>query len=356
MGNTDRFLSFLKKLSSRVLSLEKSPDIDNVAMPAHLTIGTTNKCNLRCQMCVRQHVHLDPSDLIDMDFTLFVKIADECFPYLKTVVFTVSGEPLLSNNILEMLELVKKYNIKLEMTSNATLMNNDEIIKILVRTLSVLTVSFDGATKDTYESIRIGAKYDKVLSNITRFNQYRNELSDIQRPKLGFSFVLMRSNIEEFPDFIKLAHTLQADFIGGTHIIIHGSKLKDESLIFHKKLANEKLKEAKEIAGQLGVNLSIPPLYTIERENVVHKNVGDKVKTQGIIKCPYLWSHSWIERNGDVVPCCIASKNRPVMGNMLNSTFSEIWNGEIYRNMRKGILTGQPFDVCKNCYLAEREI
>jgi MoaA/NifB/PqqE/SkfB family radical SAM enzyme len=340
MGNT---ASFLKKL----------PDIDNVAMPGHLTIGTTNKCNLRCRMCVRQHVQLHPADVTDMDFKLFQKIADECFPYLKTVVFTVSGEPLLSNNILEMLELVKKFNIKLAMTSNATLMNNDEIIKILIRTLSVLTVSFDGATRETYESIRIGAKYDKVLSNIARFNTYRNELSDVQRPKLGFSFVLMRSNIEEFPDFIKLAHTLQADFVGGTHIIIHGSQLKDESLIFHKKLANEKLREAKEIATQLGVTLSIHPLYILERENVSHDNVGDKVTTRRTIKCPYLWSHSWIERNGDVVPCCIASNNRPVMGNMLNSTFSEIWNGEIYRNMREGILTGQPFDVCKNCYLAE---
>jgi MoaA/NifB/PqqE/SkfB family radical SAM enzyme len=335
--------------------------IDNVAMPVYLTIGTTNRCNLRCRMCVRQHVQLHPADLTEMDLTLFEKISGECFPYLKTVVFTVSGEPLLSNNIFEMLELVKKFNVKLEMTSNATLMSNDEIIKELVRTLSVLTVSFDGATKETYESIRIGAKYDKVLSNITKFNKFRNELPEGQRPKLGFSFVLMRSNIEEFPDFIKLAHKLQADFIGSAHIVIHGPKLEGESLIFHKKLTNEKLKEAKEIASNLGINLNSPPFYTLEEENVCDKNIdvknaGNKVETRERIKCHYLWSHSWIERNGDVRPCCIASPDIPLMGNVVDSPFKEIWNGETYKNMRIGILTGQPFDVCKHCYLAEREI
>jgi radical SAM protein with 4Fe4S-binding SPASM domain len=338
------------------LSLKKLSEIDNVLMPLHLTIGTTNRCNLRCWMCFRQNAELKPSDLTDMDSKLFEKIADQCFPYVKTVTFTVSGEPLLSNNLLETLELVQKYRIKLEITSNATLMNNDEIIKKLIRTLSALTISFDGATRETYESIRIGAKYDNVLYNITRFNSYRNELADVQRPKLGFSFVLMRSNIEEFPAFIKLAHKFQADFISSSHVVITEPKLKDESLIFHKELANEKLEEAKEVASNLGVNLSMPPLYSLEKENVGDKNVSDKLERLGIIKCPYLWSHSWIEKNGDVVPCCIASNDRPLMGNMLNSSFSEIWNGEIYKNMRKGILTGQPFDVCKHCYLAEREM
>ncbi|MFZ3136757.1 MAG: radical SAM protein [Thermodesulfovibrionales bacterium] len=329
-------------------------EIDNVAMPVNLTIGTTNRCNLRCWMCVRQNTKIDPSALVDMDFKLFKKIADECFPFLKTVIFSVSGEPLVSNNIIETLDLVNKHKIKLEITSNATLMNNDEIIKKLIHTLSILTISFDGATKKTYESIRIGAKYDEVLFNITRFNKYRNELPDVQRPKWGFSYVLMRRNIEEFPDFIRLAHELQADFIGSAHIVICAPKLRDESLIFHKKLANDKIEEAKEVASKLGVNLSIPPLYTLEEENE-KQNVSDKVKTQGKIKCPYLWNSSWIETNGDIRPCCIATDDKPLMGNMLNSSFSKIWNGETYKNLRKGILMGQPPDVCKHCYLAERE-
>lgn len=323
---------------------------DKVAMPVELTIGTTNKCNLKCWMCIRQHITLEPSGLVDMDSKLFGKIADECFPYLQKVTFTVIGEPLVANNILETLELVKKHNVQLEIASNATLMNNDEIIEKLIHTLSVLVVSFDGATKETYESIRIGANYDKVLYNITRFNQHRNKLSGVQRPKLGFSYVLMRSNIEEFPDFIKLAHTLQADFVGSAHVITLAPKLTDESLIYHKELANEKLKEAKEVASKLGLNLCIPPLYTLEKQNV-----GEAVKAHGRIKCPYLWNRSWIETNGDVRPCCIASDEIPIMGNIRNSSFNEIWNGETYNKMRKGILTGQPLDVCKHCYLAERE-
>jgi len=338
--------------------------IDKVAMPVYLTIGTTNRCNLRCRMCFRQNIKIDPATLIDMDSKLFEKIAGECFPYIKTIAFSVSGEPLLANNISEMIELAKKYEIKLEITSNAALMNNDELIKKLVRTLSVLTVSFDGATKETYESIRIGAKYDEVLSNITRFNKYRNELPTVSRPKLGFSFVLMRSNIEEFPDFIRLAHKLQADFIGSVHVVIHGPNFKnEESLIFHKDLANEKLKEAQEVAMNLGINLSTPPLYTLAKEQyadplytLAKENVGDEAEKQVMIKCPYLWKRSWIEMNGDVKPCCIGIGDVPIMGNIRNSSFSEIWNGEIYNNMRKGILTGQPFDVCKHCYIAEREI
>jgi MoaA/NifB/PqqE/SkfB family radical SAM enzyme len=71
-----------------------------------------------------------------------------------------------------------------------------------------LCISIDGATKETYESIRIGGKFDKLMSNIKALNAAKEDLSS-RLPKIWFNITLMRSNIRELPHLVKLAHTLQ---------------------------------------------------------------------------------------------------------------------------------------------------
>ncbi|MFH1178004.1 MAG: SPASM domain-containing protein, partial [Acidobacteriota bacterium] len=235
-------------------------------------------------------------------------------------------------------------------TTNATLMRDDGLMRKLVQKLACLVVSFDAATKQTYESIRVGANYDKVISNIKRFNRFRTELPAAQRPKLYFSYVLMHSNIGELPEFVRLAHELQADGIGCAHVVIYDPQIRHESLLFHKEAANRSFIEASSVASSVGVALSLPPLYSLGAQEV-----SKETTSSGRIECPFLWNRSWIDWNGDVVPCCNGRPGRPYLGNVRQSSFKEIWNGKVYQAMRKGLATGEPFDFCKHCYIAVKD-
>ncbi len=356
---------FLLKARNRALAevQERRQTAYNQAMPIHLTIETTMKCNLRCIMCQCTHNVRNPMAQPSMDIALFQKIAEEVFPTLEEVSLTVSGEPLLSEHLDEYIETIKKYAVKLEMNTNATLLNNDEMIDKLLGVLTRISVSFDGATKDTYEAIRRGAKYEKVIANIRRFNELRNSLPEEDRPGMSMTYVLMRRNIAEFPRFIELAKALGADAISAVHVVVFDQAMTDESLIYHKELANKYLIEAREIAGKLGFKgIHLPPLFDVSHEA---KNTSDELATserhqtqakgmKRVVRCPFLWKKSYVSFGGDVSPCCVPG--RPVMGNVVNRSFKEIWNGEVYQEMRRRLNSNNPFECCQHCNQLEETV
>jgi hypothetical protein len=47
--------------------------------------------------------------------------------------------------------------------------------KILTGYFGGICISIDGVTKETYEKIRVGAKYEKLLENIRLINFYREK-------------------------------------------------------------------------------------------------------------------------------------------------------------------------------------
>jgi len=274
-------------------------------------------------------------------------VAEETFTYAKWVQLATAGEPLAAESFREQLEIAKKYSLKVDLVTNGTLLNSDELIEEILQVLGCLRVSIDAATKETYESIRIGAKFEQVIENIKRFNYFRRKIEQNRRPPLHLLYVLMRRNIEELPQFIELAKELEADSINTTHVIIHQKKMKKESLVYHKELANYYMMVAQKKADELSLHLNNPPLF-----NTVYDVQGRRSKNNSkseFKRCPFLWKQAYIEWNGDVVPCCVPG--HPVMGNVKERPFTEIWNNEIYQEMRRRLNTDNPFDCCKHCFI-----
>jgi radical SAM protein with 4Fe4S-binding SPASM domain len=66
--------------------------------------------------------------------------------------------------------------------------------------------------------------------------------------------------------------------------------------------------------------------------------------------CVLPWIHIYANPNGDVLPCCVASKK---VGNLHESTIIEIWNSEEYKKLRRMMLNNQRPEHCSDCYLVE---
>ncbi|OWY62851.1 hypothetical protein B7486_56205, partial [cyanobacterium TDX16] len=154
-------------------------DDDEVAeqagQPTRIEIAPSNTCNLQCTMCngewsssIRsQREHLPPLPKRYGD--AFFEQIEPWLPALRQVdVF--GGEPFLARESLRLLELLADQapHVRGLVTTNGTIWNDR--VERLLRDLDLsVTVSVDGATRETYESIRVGADWDVLQDHLGRF-------------------------------------------------------------------------------------------------------------------------------------------------------------------------------------------
>ena len=91
------------------------------------------------------------------------------------------------------------------MQTNGTILTS-RVKDILSRGNFQIGVSLDSLNKETYESIRINANFDKVMDNILYFNDYCSR----KNIKFSISTCVMRQNWRELPDFINFCNRLDA--------------------------------------------------------------------------------------------------------------------------------------------------
>jgi MoaA/NifB/PqqE/SkfB family radical SAM enzyme len=328
-------------------------------MPTWVNVTGTTVCNLKCFMCNQA---LDP-DIPKwfMSDAVYDRVVEELYPFAKTVQFSAFGEPLMTPKMGEKLDDLERTHTKLDIVTNGTLMMKDKRNREqLLRVLGNVTFSLDGATAETYNSIRIGSDFDRVMANIRAFCARRLEMPEAERTKLAFNFILMKRNVHEAPMLVELCHGLGAQQITFNHLVVFDDSLKDESLQFHQELANEHLAEVRATGDRLGVHIDMPPLFKLDSmapaesgsdTTVAPKPTPRAAEGPGMpsMKCIFLWERVYISVNGGVVPCCLAGV--PEFGNMMDTGFSAVWNGETYRTYRRHVYTATPHGMCRNCYL-----
>ena len=96
------------------------------------------------------------------------------FPELEAVNIIGIGEPLMNENIIEMIRLGKKHlpaHGTFSLTTNATLINEKMAKQLVASGIDDIVISMDGATPATFNDIRKQASYDEVLKNIGLLNK-----------------------------------------------------------------------------------------------------------------------------------------------------------------------------------------
>jgi len=73
--------------------------------------------------------------------------------------------------------------------------------------------------------------------------------------------------------------------------------------------------------------------------------------------CPLPFSHMEVDPVGDMKPCCMykgkALDNQGKPGSALTHGFSDVFNGEWYKELRRKMLADEPDDGCRSCYAEE---
>jgi radical SAM protein with 4Fe4S-binding SPASM domain len=238
------------------------------------------------------------------------------------------GEPLLRRDIFELLELMRTEQLEAHLITNGMLLT-PQILDRLKQLQVKVMISIDGASRSTYESIRQGASYEKVVETARRCAE--------EGLLEAVNFTILKKNYTEIPGIFELARS-----IGIQRVTIIG--LKPCQYYPEELLTPQEYEEAIRLACQASQSTDIefffdePFFWAMVRERglpaqMPQVNTGILLpSTTACIFGRYLF----IEPSGEVKPCSFAQM---VVGNVNEKGLGDIWSG---------ILGSQFFDRIKD--------
>jgi MoaA/NifB/PqqE/SkfB family radical SAM enzyme len=140
------------------------------SLPGELYIEVTNRCNSRCQTCVRTFETLEP--LRDLTLSEFRALVNQV-PNLRRAVLHGVGEPLLNPHLPAMVAYLKNRPDPPHVlfNSNAILLTADRQAAFLEASLDEFRISTDAAHRALYTRIRGVDAFDQMVDNVSTFSQ-----------------------------------------------------------------------------------------------------------------------------------------------------------------------------------------
>lgn len=304
-------ISALDQFRKAVIHYRKRAIVLNYA-PLRLWIEVTNRCNLQCAICPNS----ERAAFGDMELSLFEKIINEVSSLVYEVKLFLGGEPLLHPEIFAMIDYAHSHGLLTEIHTNGTMLDQDRSRAILDSGLDVLSISFDGIDKDTYDSIRINADFDQVVQNMKIFLRMKEKKKNnpytiiqcILQPEQTSSRMSLRGQIKEFTKEFDGLPVNEFKFITAHNF---GGRLVDKE--------------------------TCQPKYTLEKFD--YHPCGDIYHALSI---------TW---NGKVVPCCTDFFEQYVLGDAKTEKLTDIWHSKRTEDLREKIVHGniQDIELCRDC-------
>jgi MoaA/NifB/PqqE/SkfB family radical SAM enzyme len=183
-------------------------------LPKHFEIAIDQRCNLYCSSCRTERItRITPYE--EELSGLCRKILNEAGKGLRVLSLLGSGEVFFSPFCIELLQNLDRARfplLKVDIMTNGQLANKATWQKIGrgADFIKSVNVSIDAATKTTYEELRRGGIWERLLDNLAFLKDLRGRGT---LDSLSFNFVISERNFLEMPDFVRLAEEYNADTV-----------------------------------------------------------------------------------------------------------------------------------------------
>lgn len=273
-------------------------------------IEISDICGLNCSFCpseknIRKSMNLD----------LFKKIIKECKSYTKRVCLHILGDPCLSKNLLEFLEIIKLNDLEVDLVTSGAYLKKDLFMPLNSPPIHQLSISLNAG----FDKSNINKIPSNYLQNIFEICHYK-----ISHDTQNFINLRIQDTTLEKLNFLKMMilKEFEADDI----------------------IENHRIRLAKKVF----LNIT----KTFEWANLNHATLNSKKFCHGLI------SQIGILADGRVVPCCIDCLGQINLGNLKNQSLSEILSSTRVENIKNGFKKGIAIEtLCKHCkYPAIKEM
>lgn len=309
--------------------------------PVYIEVSPSGTCNHRCTYCALdymeyQHRFLDAPKLKE-------RLTEMGRLGVKSIMYAGEGEPLLHKEIGRIINHTKASGIDVAITSNGVLFN-EKLIETALKSITWIKVSINAATKETYARVhRTGeADFDRVIKNISAAVRFReaHRLSST----IGMQLILLPENVNEAVLLAKKARDIGADYLViksySQHLKSLTSQYRDFNYSDYYHLADEFKK------------LTDGRFKVVFRMHTM-KKLEEKKRTYD--KCLALPFWSYIDAGGGVWGCsAYLGDERFHLGNIMESTFEEVWKGGKRKQALEHAATSLDTGECrKNCRMDE---
>ncbi len=304
--------------------LQRYPQL--APFPRFIEIEVTTRCNKRCVICEHTWWNERPTDLT---FTELYRLTDQF--NLRWVNLTGEGDAFLNKDYLAMIRHLKNRGTSVYLVDSMDLVTKSVAYELVRLGVDGIYISMDGATKQTYESIKVGCTFDKVLANIKSLLTVKKELSS-PLPEICFRFVITKTNVHEMADFVRLVGSLATRQEWGD-----GSKIHFVGLLDYPEVHDLYL----ETIPQERINAAI---FASDGMPVVFAHTQPSTNPS-INRC-LAWMEPYfaLVPHHIVLPCCavLMSNSRAKLaeycfGDYTKESMRNIWNHSYYKWFRSAV-------------------
>jgi len=283
--------------------------------PIYVEISPVGACNHRCTFCAVDYIGYQnirwETDILKERLSEMGKLG------VRSVMFAGEGEPLLHNNLDDIIEHCANVGIDSYITTNFTMLNEKNVYKIF-KHASWVKISINAGTRETYSQIhRTKAEdFDKVIENMRLAVKTKRENNF--KCTLGAQMLLLPENRDEAVTLAKIAKEVGLDYLVikpySQHLFSQTKTYKD---IDYKPMLE--LEKELELLNDGNFNV------------VFRSNTMKKLETgHSYEKCystPYFWAH--MMANGDLYGCsAYLQQSKFCYGNLLENSFEEVWESD----------------------------
>jgi MoaA/NifB/PqqE/SkfB family radical SAM enzyme len=343
--------------------------------PLNVILDLTARCNLKCVMCyfaATDRLAFPPfdrqlSDDGNMPVEVFEKIAADLFPRAWRVALACAAEPMIHPRFHEIVEIAGRYGVPdLWFPTNLLALTEPTARALVKNGVATVAASIDGVTKETYEKIRVPAKFERLLTCLDTFEGVRRAEGS-KTPRLRIIFTWMKSNRQELAGLPEFAAAHGASEIDVRYVSpTEGVDVTPELLSGEDPAAlNAELASAAREAVLRGLRLSSYPefetpesvptgLVARARRRLWRLKAGmDRPEYlrygwyQALFGCAYPDRNYVIRPNGAVSPCIYWDQD-PI-GFYPADGLDRIAAGAALKRIRDGLRTGRPVGTCATC-------
>ncbi|OVE65338.1 putative heme d1 biosynthesis radical SAM protein NirJ1 [Clostridium diolis] len=307
----------------------------------------TKTCNLKCKHCYASSDNKRYDDELTLDESK--KFIDDLKDFNVPALLFSGGEPLMKENILELLDYASQRKIRSTISTNGTLLDKDVCKSLKKINLGYVGVSLDGIGSNHDAFRGVNGAFDSALRGI------RNCIEVNQ--KVGLRFTINKNNYKELEDIFKLIKEEKIPRVCFYHLVYsgRGSKMVDEDITKEETRQALDLIISKAIEFGPGVEIltvdnHADAVYTYLKSLEKFKDKSDNIlkllKTNGGNRSGMAFAN--VDFFGNVHPDQFTWQH--TFGNVKEEKFGSIWRNsenEILNGLRnrKELLKGR----CSSC-------
>jgi len=288
----------------------------------------TRTCNLKCRHCYAEAIQTKtPNELTTREAKKFM---DSLVVYKVPVLLFSGGEPLVREDIFELMEYGKKIGLRMVISTNGTRINKETAQKIKELGISYVGISLDGMDEVNDAFRGVEGAYNKAIMGFRNCQEVNQ--------KTGLRLTLSRTTYKELTNIFNFIETEKIPRVCFYHLVYsgRGSQIKDEDLsVQEKRKTLDYIIEKTLDFGKRNIKTEILTvdnhcdgiyLYQYMKEK-------DEIKAKEILK---LLTINGGNRSGVAISSVDWEGNVYIdqftrdfsLGNIREKTFGEIWNGE----------------------------